>query len=258
MTTSALPTCPAATAPEPDLSLAEPVTSPTCTSPEPVVTTASAKVPVASMSADSAFTSSVLPVGHGDLDPDGRVRTEQPAPVTGDVDHDAVRAAARRGPRRRRPAPAALSAVSSTVVRAVSSAVTVTWPAPLRTTRVVGPGVSKVCMELLLFPGVGRGGPGQPTQPRICLRRTLSPVTVMRLLPSSRSMRRPSRASRTASTSQALSDWPMPLAASSARTLTDSGSRRVIRDWLSSSGSGGAGGAGGVGRCGRLGRARPG
>ena len=40
----------------------------------------------------------------------------------------------------------------------------------------------------------------------------------------------------------------MRLAASSARTLTDSGSRRVIRDWLSSSGSGGAGVAGSGGR----------
>ena len=34
------------------------------------------------------------------------------------------------------------------------------------------------------------------------------------------------------------------MAASSARALTDSGSRSVIRDWLSSSGSGGLGGCG--------------
>ena len=58
-------------------------------------------------------------------------------------------------------------------------------------------------------------------------------------------MRRPSSASRTASTSQALSEWPVRFAASSARVLTDSGSRSVIRDWLSSSGSGGSGRAAG-------------
>ena len=72
-------------------------------------------------------------------------------------------------------------------------------------------------------------------------------MTVMRLLPTSSSIRLPSRASRTASTSQALSDWPIRFAASSARILTDSGRRRVIRDWLSSSGSGAAGAADGAG-----------
>ena len=61
---------------------------------------------------------------------------------------------------------------------------------------------------------------------------------VNRLLPISRSTRWPSRASRTASTSHAFRDWPIRVAASSARALTDSGSRSVIRDWLSSSGSG--------------------
>ena len=151
--------------------------------------------------------------------------------------------------------PALFRAVSSTVVVSVSPAATVTWPAPVRTTIVVGPGVSKVCMTELLFwceaaGEVSGAAVGQVTQPRTCLRLPGSPVTLIRLRPTWTSSRVPeavaSRTSRTASTSHALSDCPIWLAASSARALIDSGSRSVIRDWLSSSG-----GSGGAGRSGR-------
>src|SRR5689334_6452611 len=98
------------------------------------------------MSADSPFTSSELPVGQVTTMPtDGCGRNRPPRlRGTSTTTEDrcwSTRASATAS------SPAALSAVSSTVVRAVSSARTVTCPAPSRTTSVVGSGVSKVCME---------------------------------------------------------------------------------------------------------------
>ncbi len=94
------------------------------------------------MSADSAFTSSTLPVGQViAIATEGCGRNSPPRwrgrSTTIALRRCSTVASATAS------SPAAFSGVSSTVVRWVSSAVTVTWPAPQRTTSVVGLG----CLE---------------------------------------------------------------------------------------------------------------
>ena len=150
LTDSAWPTSPAVMVPEPVRSLAAPVTVSTSMSPEPVAHDASWNWPVARRSAESDLRSRDTPCGQVmSIPTEGPCRSRPERCLgrcTTTVCRDCSTVACAIAS-----SPALFRAVSSTVVVSVSPAATVTWPAPVRTTIVVGPGVSKVCMTELLF-----------------------------------------------------------------------------------------------------------